>query len=340
MCRTTIVAAFLALLAATNLADVAQAADEIGSKLPVAVEPLIRWLPSDTETVIVTQGVRVFRPTVDERPREPSFWESMQRLSHSEIWSFRDGLMRNELSGSRIVVAVEGSRHFRSPRDLGLLPYEGCQIVRFDETADDAVFNAFQACLKAAKRHEEIDGQQVAVFEERYEQDDWTILVARPQPDVLLCATNRKYLAEVLRRMNGEAKDRALPESLPEWEHVNTAAAVWGLRHYKKVDADKDPSSPLASYCAYGEHDGEAVGFVFWYDPEKDKRAELRYLSNATNAVKMMKDRWFSPHYQMRPEIDQARPGVVRISYATGKQDRRDVFLLLIMGYLGHGVFI
>jgi hypothetical protein len=54
----------------------------------------------------------------------------------------------------------------------------------------------------------------------------------------------------------------------------------------------------------------------------------------------MMKYRWFSPHYEMRLEIDQPRRGVVRISYATGKQDRRNVFLLLIMGYLGHGVYI
>jgi hypothetical protein len=71
MRRKTIFSACLALLTAAIFADVAQAADKIDSKLPVAVEPLIRWLPPDTETVIVTQGIRVFRPTVDERPRDP-----------------------------------------------------------------------------------------------------------------------------------------------------------------------------------------------------------------------------------------------------------------------------
>lgn len=340
MCRTTSVTCCLALLVAVVSGGTGTADGEKGSKLPAQIEPPFRWLPPDTETVIVTQGVRVSRLTIDERRDAPSFWDSAQSLSDSILWSLSDEFLWNELKGCRIVLAVEGSRHFRSPKDLGLMPYHGCQIIQFDEAAEDAVVNAFKASLKRAKRHEEIAGHQVALFQEKHDQQEWTILIAQPQRGMLLCATDHEYLAEVLRRMHGEFKDRALPESLPEWEYVNTAAAVWGVRHYKRENAAADPSSPLADYCAFGEHDGDAIGFVFWYDPEKDKRVELRYISKATKALKEMRDRWFSRDYEMVPEIEKIRPEVIRISYPTGKQDRRDVFLLLIMAYLGHGIYI
>lgn len=81
MRRTAILATCLALFMAANREAVAQQAGQKASQLPAAVEPLIRWLPADTESVIVAQCVRLSSQTLDERRRTPSFGESVQTLS-------------------------------------------------------------------------------------------------------------------------------------------------------------------------------------------------------------------------------------------------------------------
>src|SRR5690606_41943945 len=65
--------------------------------------------------------------------------------------------------------------------------------------------------------------------------------LCQPQPGLLVCATNRSYLAEVLERMQQPAKMRAFPKDLPEWKHVDVKASVWGLRHYRPDRAENAP---------------------------------------------------------------------------------------------------
>ena len=63
------------------------------------------------------------------------------------------------------------------------------------------------------------------MFREQLEDDVWTTFVAFSKPNIAVAATNEEYLREVLARINGKRGARALPETLPEWEYVNSQAA-------------------------------------------------------------------------------------------------------------------
>jgi len=88
-----------------------------------------------------------------------------------------------------------------------------------------------------------------SVFEQKLENDLWTIYVSFPQNNVVLVATNRSFLQEVLVRMRGKEGQRALPDSLPEWKYVNRNSQFWGIRHFDRTQAKMDPSSPFRERC-------------------------------------------------------------------------------------------
>src|SRR6266513_1740089 len=77
--------------------------------------------------------------------------------------------------------------------------------------------NRRDAFMKDAVKIEEIEGQKVAVFEERQEQDPWTFFITFPEKSVVLVSTNRQFLQQMLARMRGKEGQRALPNSLHEW---------------------------------------------------------------------------------------------------------------------------
>jgi hypothetical protein len=62
---------------------------------------------------------------------------------------------------------------------------------------------------------------------------------------VVVIASNRAYLEELLGRRGARAGARAFPSELPEWAWVDTRAPFWALRHYQR-DTNDDPTSPFA----------------------------------------------------------------------------------------------
>jgi hypothetical protein len=56
-----------------------------------------------------------------------------------------------------------------------------------------------------------------------------------PKPNIAVAATDRGYLEDVLARIDGKRGERALPDTLPEWKHVDTHAQFWVVRHYRKA---------------------------------------------------------------------------------------------------------
>src|SRR5262249_34996444 len=130
------------------------------------------------------------------------------------------------------------------------------------------------------------------------------------------------------------------PGELPEWKHVDVKARVWAVRHYDKVSAEKDPSSPLRAKAAANVPDAAAVGFVFWYCPDSDQVAHACYLSGAKDALKLAELSWNLPSEGLRPTIKQAAPGVVKIATSVSKKRIGEVFLLVLLAHLGHAVYL
>src|SRR5262249_43964417 len=149
----------------------------------------------------------------------------------------------------------------------------GCHILVFEAASDPALQKAFRICEQKADKRIKLAGEDVLVFAEKRESDDWSYFVSRPQPGVLICATHEGYLEETLKRISRQSDRRAPPTDLPEWKHVDVKAQVWAIRHYQKESAENDPSSPLGGQGSANVPDPAAIGFVFVYSPDTESVA-------------------------------------------------------------------
>src|SRR5262245_8464956 len=140
----------LSFLLFTLLASPGVARDEsrAGLAAPPCWERLLDWLPEDTETVIVAQGpFDIPKPTAEQF----KFDESIRFLTLGPVSDVQDGMLYKELAGQKVLCAIEGSRRFIAPRNLGSMPYQGAHILQFDLTADEALRKAFNAYQEKAE---------------------------------------------------------------------------------------------------------------------------------------------------------------------------------------------
>jgi len=299
-------------------------------------EQSLNWLPEDTETVIVAQvPFEIPQPTSEQL----KFDEAITFLPFGPVLRLRDEMLYKELVGQKVLCAIEGSRRFTAPRHLGMMPYQGAHILQFDLAADGALQKAFRICQQKADKNIELAGERVAVFIEKHESDKWSFFVSRPQPGVLICATNQAFLEETLKRIGRNPDRRALPADLPEWKQVDINARVWAIRHYRKESAENDPSSPLRPKAAANVPDPGAIGLVFWYRPEIDKLIRVRYLSGAENALELITESWRHPTDGLTRDIKQIEPGVVEIAISVSDEITAPMFLMVFLGILGHGIY-
>jgi hypothetical protein len=325
---------------------------------PERVEEVIWWLPADTQTLIVAQG-----------PWQPNFEEdghggaSACDLGHDEsLQLFVSGFERKRRGGEShvppVAFALEGSRHFRSPKHLGEMPYEGAHLVVFQhplgpaaDTVKRWMTGGFDQSIIDAMpkiKTEKIGGYDVLWYEHKVEDDIWATYFAMPRPDVLIWATDRRYLSELLDRMTKRGSTRALPDNLPEWKHMDIGMPIWGIRHYDRKDAASDPSSPLfpsqREIDERKDRDNQALGLVFTFDAGKSDVASIKYLSANENAFEIARSGLKDCEELKEAIVRTSAPGVVEISISlkgpTGRDSPAGIFLLLVLNAFGHGVFL
>ncbi len=310
------------------------------AKSPDRVDEVLRWLPADTETVIVARGPFVF-PVLQPDHKGPLSLElQLQLLVTRGLISTDQASFWKHLAGQKVALAVEGSRRYRWPNGLGLSPYEGCHITIFEDDLGP-VGDALMERLSAdASRVVELARHRVAVFIKKSENDIWTLFITQPKPNVLLCATNWDYLSMVLCRMSDPRPTRALPDELPEWKHVDRQAPFWALRHYDPTQADRDPTSPLRPSLDARWRDPGAIGSVFNYTPNQANVAAIKYLTKTANAIPIVTNYWHRPSDQLVPKIRQLEPGVIEVSVPLDKDETKDIFFFELLAWLGHMVAI
>jgi hypothetical protein len=300
-------------------------------------EDILWWFPQDTETVTAAGGP--YPLTVPgSKPRE-TLEQVLRGLPLLPLFAIRDGQFAKQLAGRSVLVAIEASRRFRSPRSLGLMPYEGCSVIMLQDELHRAQVSPTQWLRTHANKVQEIHGYPVALFEEELEEDQWRLLVAVPKPNLLLCATSQSFLSAVLSRMQKRGERRALPDDLPEWRYVDLQAPFWAVRHYDRTNARDDPSSPLANQRAANVPDRLAIGLVCTLSPAPSGVAEVRYLSSNTNALRIAAKRWKHPTDRLVPAIQSARPGVVEIA-VPDSPETVPIFTFVLMAALGHAVYV
>lgn len=311
-----------------------------------SVQEVLWWLPEDTETVSVARGpFKVVKP--DERSEDMSpkdYVELALRQTHlGYVEIIQDGAFLKYFMGRTVAFSVEGSRRFRAPTSLGGMRFEGCSIVVLEQDLPERTALLNQMASQAKVFHN-IAGHRIAEFERRLEEDTWTVLFAMPAPNILLCATNQEFLTQVLNRMTHRGARRALPETLPEWKHINTDAQFWALRHYDAREAKNDPSSPLSGEQVPASWpDTEGLGIVFDFDPARSKVATVRYLSRSEKGLKSFCDLMKKASYpgqDFKPQFHQTEPGIVEMAVSIVEDEQAGMFLFVLIMLLGHGVFV
>jgi len=319
---------------------------------PVTVQEVIAWLPADTETVEVVN----FRSTVPKL-KSPKDDEKNRKVASHQLrelgillalsrFGALDNWVLNILRGATLILAVDGSRHFRPPGGLGQRLVEGCGIAMFAEDLTERGDRFFKEAAAKSLKTREIEGVRVVVAQEKFEQDLLTFYMAFPRRSVVISATNEGYLREVLRRMQGGAGPRALPLTLPEWKYLAPDAPAWALRHYDRSQAELDPSSPFGGSHSANNPDEDAIGIVFQLDADDTGRARTTYLTGASNALEFVRKSFFPSDYEpettkdMRIEYRELSPGVVESSYWLTHTDTVSLFMFILEGLLGHAVYV
>jgi hypothetical protein len=301
---------------------------------------VLGWLPEDTETVIVARGpFRLGELRDEEGPFELE--RAFRQLAASAVLSLAKQPLEGPIAEAPVALAVSGARKFRLPKGFGSTLYEACQVLRF-EKPPRALAAFRKAVAGAAVKTRQIAGREVAVIEDRLEKDLWTFLVAVPRPDTVLVATDESYLQAVLERMERKAAGRALPESLPEWQHVDRKAPLWALRHYRAEEAGEDRTSPLRERNWLRIKDTKAIGLTFSFNPAGTGNPLVKYLSGTSGARELVGALWSHPAESNAapPVIRERQPGVVEIEVPSSSEDRLEDLFYKLLWALGHGVVV
>jgi hypothetical protein len=295
--------------------------------LPARIDEVLYWLPADTETLIVAHGpIPVGRSDdMAEAPTERIF----QFLPILLLSAVADEKSAKLLAGAKIELAIQGSRRFQAPSGLGMMRFEGCEMVLFEGNASPACERFLQSIEGQANEVLELRGHRVLVFKKTFEQDSWTLLATRPKPNVLLCATDRGYLQQVLDRIGKKSETRAMPSNLPEWKFVDVEAPVWAVRHY----------SQDARMHATDLDDDQAVGITFHFLPDI-KTARVVYLSNSKSTLEKARNVWRQPNEGLMPVIRQLEPGAISITTSHLDEEALGMFLFILQAALGHAIVV
>jgi hypothetical protein len=317
----------------------------------IDLKRVLSWLPADTETLLVASGpfwmsnfqiggedYKNRRVTSEELEKQFEGWTLALFNSNSQLGK--------RLERKKVLFALEGSRHFRPPADLGEMPFEGCALAVFKDDLDD-VRNAFMKdAARAAIHIEEIEGQKVAEFQELVERDAWTIFITFPQEGVVLVATDKQFLQEMLARMRGAEGERALPDTMSEWKYVNKQAQFWGLRHYDKGQEKEDPSSPFGGRKSANLPDDQAIGLTYQCEPRKKRNATVTYLSGPTADTRKIEEGRFPSSSEpeatagLHIQYRDLGPGVIQSIYDLSYSQPLDWFFFVLMGNVGHAVYL
>ena len=317
----------------------------------MTAKELLSWLPDDTETVIAANGPFAFPDFAglewnDSEQQLPlAELEARMRSLPLGLFDLKNGGLAKGLKGKEVTLAVEGSRHFRPPAALGGMRYEGCEIIVFNPaiTLDRASF--MRNATATAVRSENIAGLKVTVFEEPQEDNVWTTFVGFPRDNTVLVATNADYLRTVLLRMAHASEPRALPGDLAEWKYVNTGTPVWGLRHYQRLNADLDPTSPFSGQHAANVPDDSAVGLGFWFEPA-GRMAHVIYMSASKDARQVLQsylglaDAESASPRELQLRLRELAPSVIEGSVELSPAEVFSRFLFGLLAMLGRAVYL
>ena len=352
--RPILLTAFLIFIVGTAFIAHRMTSNANAIRGSIGLNQVLSWFPADTETLLAAGGLfwmSNFQLADDEskntQVKEDELAKKFEGMT-LDLFNAKNHFLERHLEGKRVLFAIEGSRHFRPPKGLGEMPFEGCAVAIFKDDLRDTRKAFMKDAASVASRIEEVKGLQVAVFEEQSEEDILTTFVTFPQDGVVLVATNEQFLQQMLTRIHdaGVKNERALPDDLPEWKYVNKGAKFWGLRHYDKGQANQDPTSPFGGEKSANIPDDEAIGLTYDCDPNKTQKATITYLSGLNTDLQKIEKKRFPTDSDpeaipgLHIQYEEIAPGTMQSTYDLHYSQPTNLFLFVLMGNFGHAIYI
>lgn len=335
----------LAILVALllSLPEEMSATSEVAVKADV--KKALQWFPADTETIAVARGFTL-RPSPSEEDGEAvvrPLLDSIQWITAFGFYSVQEAKSVDFFQDLRVRVGIQGARKFRITKGFGMVLFDGASILFIEEGQKEERDRMLSEIARSASEVLEIEGVKVLRFEEEMEEDIWSFYLASPDEETLIMATNEVYLNQTLSNRKNPSETRALPQSLPEWQFVDSSAPFWAIHHFSQVEVDKNPTSPYTDNASGMSADSGAVGFVSIV--ESSSEAKSFYLSTDLNAVKnrALRISQLPTGATIEYQLGEGSEGVHFLEQHYGANlDAEDKLAALItmLWYLGFGIFL
>ena len=233
------------------------------------VDPVLDWLPLDTETLVVANYQQTIQQVLGgSAGNDPAADFQYQHFAQLPSFMFTATTLLNK----KMIYAATAARRFRLPPvtaqgaiPLGTSLYDSCTFIQYEAPVNDVV----QAALAAYPR--ESVAQQLAWIVQYLPHQQlagipnykaWIVML---KPDLLLVSPDRDFLETVLQRYRKPKSDkRAFPADAPAWKWIDRTASHWGIRVYD-TDSIDDPTSPFITK-SWSWDDSKATAFTFQYD--------------------------------------------------------------------------
>lgn len=331
----------------------AAAAEETARRqeMPDDIGQVIRWLPEDTESIIVVRGpiraepknppiqtigvgpngasISVWHDPVTGKevpaPLEPDFQQAAQRGALACLELAGSAFTKDsEKQKVRFAMIVGRGFHLASVIPC-VMACDFCQVIWFDNPVPDV---AIEPTSPNKVGVENIEGNRVVRLHDGDGPGDLLYLV-RPKLNILILATNLDFLRTMLRRMSQPASSRTPLLNLPVWKYVDANAPVWGIRH-GRITYQNVPLRPNSV------PKDDPAGIAFFYHERPEESLSLRWLlkPNADHAVTQvlgMDFRSIAPgvaeaNVLLHRHQDRNIPGKMKTSIAHGN-------VCLLMGF-------
>ncbi|MDP3509931.1 MAG: hypothetical protein Q8T09_18310 [Candidatus Melainabacteria bacterium] len=305
----------------------------------VSVDEMIRWMPADTESIAVTQAPVRLSARHDWAGVGPE--TVLDRLADASAllpdydWS----------KGVKLARVVSGSRRFSLPKNLGPFLFEGCSILEFASDSRLTAEQFLKGISVCSGKTVTLCGKEVVEVVRAIDEDSWRFYACALSPNVVLWATDAKFLTSVLQRSASKSPRVAFTEAFPLWRWIDREADFWGLRDYSKiVELHRYMNSPssLIEPDASLYRDKKPVGYAVYYKTEdskfiktfvsKDKKAQaIREHWQRQSAEKCHVTCW---ERQPAPNVLQFAEDVTE-----GDDEHKFVLPLVVVSDLGHAAF-
>jgi hypothetical protein len=286
----------------------------VGSEpAPTVLSPHLRgavgWLPSDSDTLHVAQSFEIFAGEDPQQNGPRLDFRDMTQLAVLEgLFEPQHEPYLRPFVGRNVTVAVRGERNAEGVSNFGALRSEGCSIILFKEDLGNAAEQWTKTVRQGAKQIRKLNGHEVFVFDSTTVMEGWvkqkpwqgTFMVLLTSK-CLLCASSDKYLEEVLDRLETAPAGRAFPDTLAEWQHVDTTAPAWMLRHV----SEKAPRRSIVGVTMTAAQDRCRVVYLPLNRMKQDAKA---FIHNRWRGKDPIVD-WTMPY-----EFSQAENGSISAS--------------------------